>query len=184
MGLTFKEKEPISVLKSLKTKIKAKINYSENPNQPDFFRAFELGKYKEIGQIEKLTGFWTGTYDLKNESVFWLNPNLDRLKVLKLVDFKTYNVYLKFFVLNNERVLGLQLNQEDINYRTVNIEIANDKQINYWAEASSSDWLEIVRGKIFRLNDNELFTVFQTTVYEEKNPIYAFRGELVLRKGG
>ena len=181
-GFTLKEAKPIPLFKTLKDKIKAKVNYSDGPNQADFFTDTELNKYSEIGQYKDLEGVWTGTYDLVKESIFWINPKLSKSNIFKLIDFKPYAIFLKLDNTDKRGSLKLLVSQEDISYSSVNIEVANNKQINYWTKAMSLNWLEIVRGKILRLNNNELFTIFQTTVYEEKIPIYAFRGEVVLRK--
>lgn len=77
---------------------------------------------------------------------------------------------------------GLEIIQEGVKYSSVNIDLANDKQINYWTNARNKDWFQVIRGKIFRVNESELFTVFQTTVYEGKTAIYAFKGEAMLMK--
>ena len=181
-GLTLKTSKPIPILEKIKNKIKMGINYSENPNQKDFFTNIDHEKYTSFGQYRKLTGLWSGTYDLSQSSVYWINSNLDNLEVFKLIDFRPYKVYLKFNVLSDDKLSNLTISQNDVDYGSVNIDVVNDKQINYWAKAKSLNWLEIVRGKIFRLNESEIFTVFQTTVYEGKIPIYAFRGEVILRK--
>ena len=81
-----------------------------------------------------------------------------------------------------ENAASVEIIQKDVKYGRVNFDLANDKQINYWTNAKSRDWFQVVRGKIFRVNENQLFTVFQTTVYENKIPIYAFKGEAVLEK--
>lgn len=181
-GLTLKTDKLIVGLKKIKNKIKMGINYSENPNQKDFFTNIGYEKYTSLGQYKKLAGMWSGTYDLSQSSIYWINSNLDNLEVFKLIDFRPYKIYLKFNVLPDNKLSNFAISQEDVDYSSVNIDVVNDKQINYWAKAKSLNWLEIVRGKIFRLNESELFTVFQTTVYKGKIPIYAFRGEVTLRK--
>lgn len=181
-GFTLKDSKLLLLKESLINKIKANINYYDGPNQADFFTESELSKYFKIGQNEMLKGIWTGTYDLTENSVFWTNPKLDKVDIFKLIDLRTYILFFRFDNTYKNRFPKLSVSQEDIDYGSVNIEQANDKQINYWTNAKSRNWVEIIRGKIFRLNDNELFTVFQTTVYERKIPIYAFRGEVVLRK--
>lgn len=163
------------------SKIKVKVNYTENPNQVDFFSGNEFEKYEEIGLPEKLDGIWSGDYTLNRESIFWVNPSLDNSHIYNSVDFGPYTISIKFDLV--EKVLsGLEIIQKDVKYSLVNINLINDKQINYWTKAKSRDWFQVVRGKIFRVNENQLFTAFQTTVYENKIPIYAFRGETVLMK--
>ncbi len=179
-GYVFKENKPVSILKDLIKKVKLKINYVENPNQADFFKTTDMDKYTKIGPFENLTGSWTGTYVLNQESVFWTNSQVERSSIFKLIDFKSYDIYFKFN--HSGKFPKLEIGQEGTSYSSVNIEIANDKQISYWAEAVSLNWREIIRGKIFRLNNDALYTVFQTTVYERKIPIYAFSGEVVLKR--
>jgi len=77
---------------------------------------------------------------------------------------------------------GLEIIQEDVKYSSIKIDLANNKQINYWTKAKIKDWFQVIRGKIFRVDESHLFTVFQTTVYEDKIPIYAFKGKAVLMK--
>lgn len=181
-GFKFKGGEPISVFKNFKSKIKVQVNYREGPNQSDFFTNTDLKEYEIIGSIRNLDGIWLGTYNLSRDSVYWINPQLDSSEFFKIIEFGPYDVYLKFKFDENNKLSALELKQKDIDYGPVNIGFANDKQINYWTKATTSNWLEIVRGKLFRMNNNELFTIFQTTIYEDKIPIYAFRGEFVLKK--
>ena len=164
-------------------KIKVKVDYTENPNQIDFFSNNEFRKYNEIGLPEKLSGIWSGSYTLSRESVFWVNPSLDDNSIQNSVDFGPYNISLKFNLIDNVILSGLEIIQKDVKYSSVKINLANEKQINYWTEAKSGDWFQVVRGKIFRVNESQLFTVFQTTVYENKTPIYAFRGKAFLSRG-
>lgn len=181
-GFTLKDSKLFPLQENLIKRIKANINYYDGPNQADFFTESGLNKYLEIGQKEILEGVWTGTYDLTNKSIFWINAKLDKTEIFKLIDFHTYLLFFRFDNTYKNKFPQLSISQEEINYGSVNIWKANPKQINYWTSAKSNNWIEIVRGKIFRLNENELFTVFQTTVYERKIPIYAFRGEVVLNK--
>ena len=165
-------------------KIKVKINYTENPNQADFFSNNEFEKYNGIGSYEKLDGIWSGNYTLNHESIFWINPSLDNRHIYSTVDFGPYTIGVRFNLIEEVVLSGLEIIQKDVKYSSVNIDLANDKQINYWTKAESKDWFQVIRGKIFRVNENQLFTVFQTTVYENRIPIYAFRGEAVLSKSG
>lgn len=171
-----------SFLKDLESKIKVKINYTESPNKTDFFTKQETGNYLSFGNLGDLEGAWAGSYTLDKSSIFWTNPDLDSLKIYNSIKVGPYNIYLKFNVQDENKLNSLIISQEDVKYDSVNLEIANDKQINYWAKAISSNWFEIVRGKIFKVSDNELFTIFQTTVYEKKIPIYAFQGVSLLKK--
>ena len=164
------------------SKLKIKVNYTENPNQTDFFTTSEFQKYREIGLPEKLDGIWKGNYILNRESVFWVTPSLDNNKIYSSIDFGPYSLSLRFN-LNEKTILsGLEIIQKDVKYSLVNFDFANDKQINYWTKAKNRDWFQVIRGKIFRVSKNQLFTVFQTTVYEGKIPIYAFKGEATLEK--
>ena len=179
------EAEHSGIIQDEEGKIKVKVNYSENPNQLDFFtnnENIELSKYIDLGAIQKLEGFWSGTYYLDKGSIIWTNPNLNDSKIYNSIAFGPYTIHIRFNLIDGIRLSGVDIVQEDITYASINIELANDKQINYWTTASNKNWIEIIRGKIFRMNDNELFTVFQTTVYEGKTPIYAFRGEAILRR--
>ena len=183
-GISLKEGE-FSFFKDIKSKIQVKINYFEPPSTKDFFSNTVLEKYIAIVPLKELNGIWEGTFSLNKNSVFWTNQNFEKHYIYSLISFGPYGIYLKF---NNpstsisNKLSGLEVVQEDVQYDSVNIELANDKQINYWAKAHSKKWFEIVRGKILRINDNELFMEFQTTVYEKKIPIYAFRDRLVLRR--
>ena len=162
--------------------IKVKVDYTENPNQANFFNNKEFERYKKIGQYEKLDGSWSGRYIVSRESIFWVNPTLDDNNIYNSVDFGPYSISLKFDLIDKAILSGLEIIQKDVQYGPVKINLANDKQINYWTEARNRDWVQVVRGKIFRANENQLFTVFQTTVYENKTPIYAFRGEAFLKR--
>ncbi len=173
-------------LKTLESKIKVKVNYNENPNPKDFFTNTDLTKYSELGPIKNLRGLWHGKYNLDKESIVWINPNLKTSYIHKLIAFGPYNIYLRLNTVSNslkDKLSRIEIAQADINYDPVNIEhLDKDKQINYWTKAITKEWVEVIRGKIFRVNDNELLTIFQTTVYEKKTPIYAFSGEATLRK--
>lgn len=181
-GFKFRGGEPISIFKDLKSKIKVQVNYREGPNQSDFFTNTDFRKFEIIEPIKSLDGTWFGTYDLSEDSVYWINPHLDSSEIFKIIEFGPYDVYLKFKFDEDNKLSALELKQEDIDYGSVSIELANNKQINYWTKATTFNWLEIVRGKLSRINNNELFTIFQTTIYEDKIPIYAFRGEFVLKR--
>ncbi len=180
-GFGFKEANTEDSLNRSEGKIKVKVNYTEGPNIKDFFNT-ELGNYLGLGLPENLQGIWRGTYDLKKESVYWISPTIEKHILYRKIGFGPYNIKLKLNV-NEKGVLNdFDISQEDIGYRSVNIEWANDKQINYWAKANTKNWLEVVRGKILRVSNNELYTEFQTTVYESKTPIYAFNGNSVLQR--
>lgn len=163
-------------------KFKVKVHYSENPNQADFFNNNEFNKYSEIGLYEKLDGIWSGNYILDQKSIFWTNPSLDNSHIYNSVDFGPYTIGIKFDLVEKTILSGLEITQKDVKYSFVNFDLANDKQINYWTNAKSKGWFQVIRGKIFRVSENQLFTVFQTTVYENKIPIYAFKGEATLEK--
>ena len=167
---------------NIESEIKAKVNYTENPNQTDFFSNKEFQKYNEIGPLEKLHGIWSGNYTLNDKSIFWVPPSLDNSHIYNSVDSGPYTISIKFNLTEKMILSSLEIIQKDVKYSSVNIDLANDKQINYWTKAKSRDWFQVVRGKIFRVNENQLFTVFQTTVYENKIPIYAFKGEAILEK--
>ena len=165
------------------SKIKVKVNYTENPNPIDFFfNNNEFEKYTEIGPHEKLDGVWIGNYALSQESVFWVNHSVEKSHIYNSVYFGPYTINIKFNLTDKEILSSLEIIQKDVKYSSINIDLANDKQINYWTKAKSRDWFQVVRGKIFRVNENQLFTVFQTIVYESKIPIYAFKGEAVLNR--
>lgn len=181
-GFKFRGGEPISIFKDQKSKIKVQVNYREGPNQSDFFTNTDFRKFEIIEPIKSLDGTWFGTYDLSEDSVYWINPHLDSPEIFKIIEFGPYDVYLKFKFDEDNKLSALELKQKDIDYGSVNIELANNKQINYWTKATTLNWLEIVRGKSLKINNNELFTIFQTTIYEDKIPIYAFRGEFVLKR--
>lgn len=187
----FKEEVPFSFKSGLESKLKVKVNYLEGPNRADFFSEDEnedkekekSNKFLDLGPFEKLGENWTGQYFLNEGDIFWVNPGLEKLELYNSINHGPYNLYLMFNFLDLGKLTGLDIFQEDVKYDLATIQIVNDKQINYWTKASSRDWLEIIRGKVFRINNDELFTVFQTTVYEKKTPIYAFKGEVVLKKG-
>jgi len=180
-GFSFKDNEPVSLLDSYKGKLKVKVNFTDSPHQKDFFNT-ELDKYLKLGLPDGLRGVWKGTYELKHDSIYWTNSHIENAKLFKVINFGPYNISIKIDFNKNGSLTDFDIGQEDIRYRSVNIEMANDKQINYWAKANSKNWLEIIKGKILRISDNELFTEFQTTVYENKIPIYAFNGSSVLQR--
>ncbi|MBI2996151.1 MAG: hypothetical protein HYY52_05530 [Candidatus Melainabacteria bacterium] len=174
LGIGFKEEQS-------RSNIKAKINYLENPNKPDFFTSTEKNNYIELGNLTTLQGTWSGSFALDKSSIIWENHGTVKKNVYDLIKFGSYNILFNFYTHDN-KLSDLKILQDEIKYGFVNVEVFNKSQINYWTKATSLDWNEIVRGKIFRINDNELFTIFQTTVYENKIPIYAFRGEAILSR--
>jgi len=163
-------------------KLKLKVNYSENPNQKDFFAESFKSSHIELGSLNNLNANWEGNFNLIKEDVFWINPIFSSSQIHPLIYFGPYNISFIFSSHNDKDLIQLFINQEGVIYGQAYLDIASDRQINYWTKATSDNWIQIVRGKIFRINNEELYTLFQTTVYEEKIPIYAFRGESVLRK--
>lgn len=184
-GVGYKEEKLKSFIGHLKNKVKLKASYVEGPHQSDFFienPESDNFAFFNLFDLPRGDGKWSGEFALSKESIFWTNPSLDKEKIYDLIQFGPYRIFLKTRV-NSDKLLGIEIKQEDIGYGQVNFEIARNKsQINYWTKAKSSSWLETIRGKIFKVNEKELYTVFQTTVYEDKIPIYAFRGEAYLRK--
>ena len=176
------DKTPLYPEKGEKQKIKAGINFREGVVESDFYVNSDLNKYKGLGNSQLLAGIWFGYFKLLPSNVFWINPDLERGKILNRIEFGPYSVYLKLDADNDGRKADLYIGQNDIEYSSVNIERVNDKQINYWAKAVTKNWDEAIRGKIFRTDESKLFTQFQTAVYEDKIPIYAFRGEVSLKK--
>ena len=163
-------------------KVKLKIKVNETPNQPDFFTSPDIGQIPQFGEIKSLEGEWVGDYNLDPESIFWINPNLEKSKIVSSIKFGQYKIYFKFDYIESQKLTNLRIAQELIKYDFVNIEIVDKKQINYWAKALSNNWLEVVRGKIFTKRSGELITIYQTTVYEGGIPIYAFKGESLLSR--
>lgn len=181
-GFRFKEGAPKSFI-NVKSKLKVKINYNENPNKPDFFTKTETAEFIDFGDFKDLDGIWTGSYSLNEGSIVWTNPNIsaeDSKRIFDLIYTGPYNIYLKFSL--TDRLKELSISQENIQYNSINFEQVSNNQINYWAKASTKNWLEVIRGKVYRLKEDKLFTIFQTTVYEGKIPIYAFYGEAMLTK--
>ncbi len=164
------------------TKIELKLNYQENLYQPDFFFNDNQDKYLEIGQLKDIHGVWIGSFQLTDRSLYWINSKLDRNRVLRSVKYGPYKMGIQFETNLADNLIDLRIVQKEVNYESINFQIYNKKQINYWANVSSDKWYEVVRGKIFRVNQKELLTIFQTTVYEGKTPIYAFEGVAVLNK--
>lgn len=156
--------------------------FTEGPNQADFFYNSYVNNFTELPGHVALEGTWTGTYYLDKASIFWVNSNLNKLDFYKLIEFGPYKINFKFVLNSAKKISSLQIEQEDINYGFVNVDIKDKKQVNYWTKALNKNWVEIIRGKVHKINDNELFTIFQTIVYEGKIPIYAFRGETALSK--
>lgn len=181
-GYSFKEKELSGFSKDFLNKInkiKIRINYADTPNKWDFFTSTDNEKYLDL----RLDGMWSGEYDLAKSNVYWTNPYLNKEEIFHLINFGHYNIRFKFNTVNEaQKILLLNISQESIDYDSVNVEVVHNKQINYWAKARSNNWLEVVRGKIIRSSNDELFAVFQTTVYDKKIPIYAFSGEAVLKR--
>ena len=168
-------------LRNEKGELKVKIKYLESPNNPDYFK-FDSGKYLGFGGLSNLDGTWRGTYVLVKDSIIWTNPSLEKEKILEKTFFGPYEFFLNFKLDEKSNVRNLEILQNDLKYSSANFELVKDKQINYWAKAIYKNWLEVVRGKIYKRGQEELFTQFQTTVYEEKIPIYAFAGEAMLYK--
>ena len=163
--------------------LKVKIQYSENPNNPDFFA---LGNSTNVllGDLGLLKGFWHGSYDLNINSIVWINSNLNKKKIFSKVDFDNYELSLGFEFLDGYGDKNIVIAQKDIEYGPVNYELLEGKQINYWAKANNNNWLEVIRGKLYMVSEDKLFTAFQTTVYESGIPIYAFKGETILKRDG
>ena len=167
-----------------KDSLKVKINFNENPNALDFFKLDNNSRFVEFHEFEDLKNIWSGHYEIVKDSVYWTNPDINNNQIYDLINFGQYDLSLKFNLLDEKILSGLEVIQDEISYSSVNIEVLNNKQINYWTKAKIKDWFEIIRGKIFKIGDNQLFMVFQTTVYKKNIPIYAFRGDTVLSKLG
>lgn len=165
-----------------KSKLEVKVNYDETLNQPSFFTNTNLSEYVEVGQVKKLKGLWSGSFQLTKKSIFWTNPKLNKNEVVNRIKYGPYKIFLKFNLGENDRLDSIDIGQEEVMYGSINVQLANKKQINYWATANTDKWFEVIRGKVFRVNKDKLFTVFQTTVYEKKIPIYAFEGISILEK--
>lgn len=181
-GFTYKEGKLLELFRGIQDKVKLKVNYTEGPKQGEFFNEFTSGNFINFDSLILLSGQWSGEFNLTKESIFWTNPNLDKLKLYKVIQFGLYKLFFEN-KLSQGKLINLEIRQEDVKYSQVLFEVLNNKkQINYWTRAANLNWVETIRGKIFMLNDAELFTVFQTAVYEDKIPIYAFRGEVVLTK--
>lgn len=166
-------------------KLQVMINYDVVLAQPDFFSSDDLEKYSPIGQIKDLKGIWVGSYNLGKKSVYWINPHLDREKILRGIKLGKYKIFLNFNISESEafsRLLSIDIVQKDIKYGSTGVQTPSDKQINYWTTAKTNNWFQVIRGKVFRINKTELLTIFQTTVYEGKTPIYAFEGVAVINK--
>lgn len=177
-GFVFKEVNLKEFVQD-KGKLKVKINYTEGPNQADFFIKKEEGNFLKLDNDSSLIGKWHGKFELKRDSIYWINSGISK-KIINTINFGQYNVFFNFNPANKKNKLKLEVSQEDISYESVNVSFLDDYKISYWTSAKSLNWLEVIRGKVFKLSNNELFCKFQTTVYEEKIPIYAFRGETVL----
>lgn len=165
-----------------KSKLEVKVNYDESLNQPSFFTNTNISEYVEVGQVKKLKGLWSGNFQLTKKSIFWTNPKQDKNEIINSIRYGPYKIFLNFNLGINDRLVSIDIGQEEVMYGSINVQLANKKQINYWATANSDKWFEVIRGKVFRVNKDKLFTVFQTTVYEKKIPIYAFEGIAVLEK--
>lgn len=182
-GVGYKEEKLKSFIGYLKDKVRLKASYVEGPQQSDFFVEIPYSENPALFSLLDLPlGEWSGEFTLNKESIFWTNPALDKKKIYNAIQYGPYSFFLKTLV-NANKLVGIEVRQEDIGYGQVNFEVVRNKnQINYWTKATSLSWLETIRGKIFRVKEDELYTVFQTTVYEDKIPIYAFRGEAVLKR--
>jgi len=167
------------------SRLQLMIDYDEALIQSDFFTGDDLKKYSPIGQINDLKGLWSGTYKLGRKSIYWTNPKLDKEKILSNIKFASYKIFLNFNVNDSEnlpKLLSIDIVQKDIKYGSTGLQVLNEKQINYWTTAKIHNWVQVIRGKVFRINKNELLTIFQTTVYERKTPLYAFEGVAVINK--
>lgn len=162
------------------SKLEVKVSFDEDINNPSFFSNPNLSKYLEVGQVKKLKGLWSGSYQLTKKSIFWINPKLNKNEIINSIQYGPYKILLNFNLGQDERLESIDIGQEDIMYGSINVGFANKKQINYTATANTDKWFQVIRGKVFRVNKDNLLTVFQTTVYEKKTPIYAFEGIAVL----
>lgn len=173
-----------SFIRDSQGKLKVKVIYSDNPNEEDFFKLSSEASqlFEKISSLQGLNGLWKGVYELDKNSIYWINSQINKYQVYRTVSFGTYNLHFQFVPDNQNEINRLIISQDDIEYGPVNVELVEDKQVNYWTKATNGSWVEIIRGKCYRKKNNELFTVFQTTVYEEGIPIYAFRGESNLIK--
>lgn len=165
-------------LDEMKGKLKVKIHYREGPNSSSFFDLSGKG-LKLTDKLDELNGLWSGSYELEEKSIFWINPALLPNEVYKAVSFGPYGFYLNLNF-DDKKNGEIEITQSDLKYGPVNFFVVNNEQINYWTCATNKDWTEIVRGKIYRSKPGSLYTVFQTTVYQDRIPIYAFQGESVL----
>ena len=179
LNLGFVKKQAILGTKKNQNNLKIKVNFNEGPNKEDFFLNNDIEHYTQVTSFNELESTWIGTYELTPKSIFWTNPNS---KKTTLTYFGPYNIRFNFGAPAINRNSSLEIIQEGTEYKNVKLQLANNKQVNYWADVISKRWIEVVRGKIFKRNDNELLCVFQTTVYENKVPIYAFNGEVILTR--
>lgn len=175
------DKQPMYVEEKEEYRIRIGINFCERPINSDFYIDSDLNNYKDLGGNKSLLGTWSGSFNLQLSNVNWVNPELKREKILSNVEFGPYLLFLKFNYDDGGRETNLYIGQNNVDYSSVNIEKINKKQMNYWAKGITKNWIETIRGKIFRTNDDELLTHFQTVVYEDKIPIYAFQGEVNLK---
>ena len=184
LNLGFSQKQDISKAdKRNQDNLKIKVNFNESPNKEDFFSENnETRNYNQIIALQDLKGTWIGKYELIPKSIFWINQNPKKTFFLNSTYFGPYNIQFDFISSPGGNNSGLEIIQDDTKYKNVTFQLANDKQINYWADAVTKNWSEVIRGKIFKINDTELLCMFQTTVYENKVPIYAFNGDVVLSK--
>ena len=164
------------------SKLKVKINYIETPNPSDFYNTKKLDKFLTISNKERLQGNWLGEFNLDDNSIYWVNPGVDKNKIYESIDRGPYEVTYNFDFTEQGILSKLRIIQDLVKYSSINIELQSEKQINYWAKAKINNWLQVIRGKIIMFKEDKLFTIFQTTVYEDGTPIYAFRGKTILNK--
>ena len=164
-------------------KLQVKITYSDNVDSSSFFElSNEDGlRYLDLGAPEALNGIWKGSYNLNEDSVYWVNPEVEKNQILNSISLGDYKLSLKI-ISDEHKVNDLVILQDKLNYGPVNVKIVKSKQINYWTKALNQNWVEVIKGKILRSNVSSLYTEFRTTVYDKGIPIYAFQGKTVLVK--
>lgn len=161
-------------------KIKAELVFTENPNKEDFFSRNDLGTAIDLEPLSEIKGNWSGQYDLSEKSIKWINPTFNQSKVFKKVEFGKYLINLNFIFSGSNRLEELNINQDQFDYGHIYFRKLDSQRLIYWTSALSGKWTEVIRGKMVRKSKDEIYTIFQTTVYEEGIPIYAFRGEAIL----
>lgn len=144
-----------------------------------FFEKDNLGKTIGLGESKNLNGLWVGDISFSNESIVWKSSNFKSSSNVNIFDLKNLNLNIASDTLYIQKI---KIDLGNLKYGQINFQKVSDEKINFWSNTEYENKNYILRGKLVRITDNELFTVLLITVYDKNIPLYAVEGQSILKK--